>query len=235
MKVIGAGFGRTGTRTLKSALELLGFGPCYHMVEVFQHPEHVPVWAARARGEAVDWRGFFQGWEATVDWPGCTYYKELMTTFPDAKVLLSVRDNERWHKSCMDTIYKISTIFPLRLIAPLVPRMGSTSAMITAQVWQGTFGGRFADRAHAIAVHEAHVAEVKATVPAEKLLVFDVKQGWEPLCAFLGVPVPAVPFPRENDSAEFGRRIRLLNAMAWGVVSVPVLAVLGVVLGVVLG
>src|SRR5690349_20477507 len=106
MRVIGAGFGRTGTLTLKVALEQLGFGPCYHMAEVFSHPAHVSSWEAATRGEPVDWRALFAGWGATVDWPACSFYREILASHPDAKVILTVRDPGRLYSSCRDTIYK---------------------------------------------------------------------------------------------------------------------------------
>src|SRR5918911_5138613 len=105
MKVIGAGFGRTGTMSLKAALEEIGYGPCYHMIDLFEKPEHVPLWQAATRGELVDWQELFAGYQATVDWPGAAFYKELMQAYPVAKVLLSVRDPEKWYASTRNTIY----------------------------------------------------------------------------------------------------------------------------------
>src|SRR5690242_7699355 len=105
LKVIGAGFGRTGTLSLKVALEELGFGPCYHMIEVFQYPEHAKLWEAATQGKPIDWDQIFANYQATVDWPGCTFYADLMARYPDAKVLLSVRDPETWYESVMSTIY----------------------------------------------------------------------------------------------------------------------------------
>jgi len=105
IKVIGAGFGRNGTLSLKQALETLGFGKCYHMAEVFQHPEHVPVWRAAAHGKSVDWDAVFDGYQASVDWPSCSFWQEQMARYPDAKVVLSERDPERWYESVMNTIY----------------------------------------------------------------------------------------------------------------------------------
>src|SRR5262245_39057269 len=99
MKLIGAGFGRTGTMSLKAALERIGYGPCYHMSEVFEHPEHATLWAAAAKGELSDWSDLLGGYEATTDWPGCTFWRELMDAYPEAKVLLNVRDPERWYTS----------------------------------------------------------------------------------------------------------------------------------------
>ena len=214
LQIIGAGFGRTGTLSLKAALETLGFGPCYHMVEVFAHPEHVPMWRSAAAGQSVDWHRLFKGYRATVDWPSCAFYAQLMDAFPDAKVILSVRDPERWYESARATIYRMSNPGGLagaamRTVLMLgrlfVPRMRAAPGMINEVIWQGTFDGRFADREHAIAVYQQHNEEVKRRVPSDKLLVYQLGQGWEPLCAFLGVDVPVdTPFPHLNDRASWG-------------------------------
>ncbi len=207
LRLIGAGFGRTGTASLKAALEQLGYGPCHHMQEVFGHPEHVRLWQAAVDGKPVDWDALLGGYQATVDWPGCTFYKELMVRYPDAKVLLNVRDPEAWYKSATDTIYRRSRMgFPKSLVPLFMPRLRRFIRMVDTLIWRKTFDNRFADKAYALSVFENHIAEVKRTVPEDKLLVYEVKQGWEPLCAFLGVPVPDVPFPRLNDSAAFQRQ-----------------------------
>ena len=235
MKVIGAGLGRTGTASLKEALEELGFGPCYHMIEVFEHPEHVGFWEAAWRGEPVDWDGLLGGYEAAVDWPACTFYEELLQRHPDARVLLSVRDPERWYESTRDTIYQISKITAssrlsravFAFVGLFVSRIFEIGRMGNEIIWQGTFDGRFEDRSHAIEVFVRHNEEVKRRVPAEKLLVFEVKEGWRPLCEFLGVAEPDKPFPRLNDAAQMRRRIRAVQALS---LSVPaVLALLATV------
>ncbi|SRR5579884_1952208 len=210
LKIIGAGFGRTGTRSLKEALEILGAGPCYHMVEVFEHPEHVALWVAASKGEPVDWQKIFHDYRATVDWPACTFYKELMEVYPNAKVLLSVRDPEKWYESAMSTIYQANqrrrspfatvAFFLLKLLRPGI---AAGIPMVDHIVWNGTFNGRFEDKEYAISIFNQHNEEVKNYVPSEKLLVYSVKDGWEPLCAFLGVPVPSVPFPHLNDRESF--------------------------------
>ncbi len=212
LKVIGAGFGRTGTLSMKVALEELGFGPCYHMTEVFEHPAHARLWDAAARGETVNWQELLKGYQATVDWPGCTFYKELMEIYPDAKVLLTVRDPEKWYESAQSTIYQTvsgrrspSSLLILRLFRPHILQ---TIGMINTLIWERTFNGNFADKQYAIEIFNQHIEEVKKYVPPEQLLVYNVKEGWEPLCAFLGVEVPKdKPFPHPNDRASFvGRR-----------------------------
>ena len=207
LKVIGAGFGRTGTASLKGALEQLGYAKCYHMQEVFPNPKHIPVWQAAADGKPVDWDELFEGYQATVDWPAATFYKDLIAHYPDAKVLLNVRDPDAWYKSMTDTVFKMSQRrFPLSLVPLLVPRLRRFIRMATKLIWKNTFHDRFKDKAYALSVFNDHIAEVKRVVPADKLLIYEVKEGWEPLCAFLGVPVPEGPFPRLNDSAAFNRQ-----------------------------
>jgi Sulfotransferase domain len=225
LQVVGAGFGRTGTTSLKAALETLGFGPCYHMIEVFENPEHTEVWRAAWRGEPVDWESFIGDYESAVDWPVCSFYEDLMHRYPDAKVLLSVRDSDGWYESTRNTIYELTrtvlgsplsrAVFGLvGLFAPAAFRM---VRMVDEIVWQGTFDGRFEDREYAIAVFERWNEEVRRSVPQDKLLVYEVKQGWGPLCEFLGVEEPDEPFPRLNDAAEMRRRIRLLKTVSFAV------------------
>jgi hypothetical protein len=217
VKLIGAGFGRTGTASLKAALEELGFGPCYHMTEVFANPEHADFWRAAWRGEPVDWDGVLGSYEATVDWPACTFYAELMERHPDAKVLLSVRAPEKWYESTRNTIYelgRISTGSPLSRLGFAFLSLLVFGTFRTGQgpmteeiIWQGTFDGKFEDKHHAIEVFNRHNEEVRRCVPKEQLLVYEVKEGWGPLCAFLGVEEPDKPFPHLNDAEEMRRRI----------------------------
>jgi len=228
VKVIGAGLGRTGTASLKGALEELGFGPCYHMTDVFENPGHADFWRAAWRGEPADWDGVLGSYEAAVDWPACSFYEELMQRNPDAKVLLSVRDPERWYESARQTIYelgRLSTGSPFsRLGFALLSRLvfgrfrTGQGPMTEEIVWQGTFGGRFEDKDHAIGVFNRHNGEVQRRVPEGRLLVYEVKQGWGPLCEFLGVEVPDKPFPRLNDAGEVQRLILMVRALS---VAVP--------------
>ena len=215
MKVIGAGFGRTGTMSMKVALEQLGFGPCYHMVEVFSHLDDVDAWERAARGEKIDWKTLFAGWHSAVDWPPCTFYDQLMEIYPEAKVILNVRDPERWYESATNTIWQAKVQadqMPARdPNAPVVPMMRAMG-MINQLIWDGTFHNQFLDKKYAIEVFEQNIADVKKNVPAERLLVYDVREGWEPLAAFLDVPVPAdIPFPRVNDTASFLEMIKRMQ------------------------
>ena len=229
--------GSTGTASLKDALEELGFGPCYHMFEVFTNPGHADFWRAAWQGEPADWEGVLGPYEATVDWPACSFYEELMQRNPDAKVLLSVRDPERWYESARQTIYrigKIATGSPFsRLGFALLSRLvfgrfkTGQGPMAEEIIWQGTFGGRFEDKDHAKEVFNRHTEEVRRRVPKERLLVYEVKQGWGPLCEFLGVEVPDKPFPHLNDAADMRRMILMLRAL-----SVAVPAALGLVVAI---
>lgn len=199
LKLIGAGFGRTGTMSLKGALEMIGWGPCYHMIEVIKNegaPEH---WARVTAGEAVDWDEVFEGFVATVDWPACNFYRELAQAYPEAKILLSLRDPEKWWESVHNTIYQALTADH----AGSPPNMQKQMAMARKLILENTFDGRFEDRDYAISVFNAHNEAVKAAFPADQLLVFDVKEGWEPLCDFLGADIPDEPFPRVNTTEDF--------------------------------
>jgi Sulfotransferase domain len=228
VKVVGAGFGRTGTMSLKVALETLGLSPCYHMVEVFEHPEHADFWLAAWRGEPADWDGVLGGYEAAVDWPACTFYEELMQRNPEAKVILTIRDPERWYESTRSTIYELSMMvmrsphFRLVFAAIRLLRFGRVAMANIAEeiIWDGTFDGRFEDKRYAIKVFNRHNEEVRRRVPPDRLLVYEVKEGWEPLCEFLGVEVPDEPFPRLNDTAEMRRRIRTVQAISLAVPAV---------------
>ena len=218
--MIGAGFGRTGTSSLQAALEELGFGPCYHMTEVFAHPEHIPVWEAAVRGEPVEWESVLGGYRAAVDWPAAAFYEDLMRRYPDASVILTVRDPERWYESTRKTIYEVqrATESPSYALASLlVPRMRQmrrAARIVGTLAWRDLFGERFEDREHAIAVFERSNEEVRRRVPDAKLLVYEVKEGWKPLCEFLGVEVPEKPFPRLNDTREFRRGVRAIRALS---------------------
>jgi hypothetical protein len=227
LKIIGAGLGRTGTLSLKVALEQLGFARCYHMTEILTHPEHVPVWDAAARGQPVDWETLFQGYQATVDWPGCNFYQDYLRLYPEAKVILTVRDPERWYESARQTIYYVRRAVPGWLTV-VRPRMGGFQRMIDRLIWVGMFHGRFEDRGYAIEVFRRHNEEVKRMVPDDRLLIYEVSQGWGPLCAFLGVPVPeGQPFPHVNDAAEFRARIRpfllIVRTIAFTIIGAVVL------------
>ena len=208
LKIVGAGFGRTGTLSLKIALEHLGFDKCYHMQEAMKNPGHINMWYAASRGEPVDWDELLKGYQAVVDWPAAAFYKELAERYPDSKVLLSVRNPERWYDSVRNTIYQVNDLANSWLVR-LVPPLRKMTEAIQTIIWEGTFHGKLEERDYAIKVFNQHTDEVKALVSPQRLLVYQVKQGWEPLCEFLGVPVPQdLPFPHANKGATMGKRIR---------------------------
>jgi len=209
LKVIGAGFGRTGTLSLKYALEQLGFGPCYHMIETREHPEHDAMWLALARGDPHDWHAILDGYAASVDWPAIMIWKELVAAYPDAKVILTLRDSEHWYKNASKTIFARMREFAEALArdaaASIDPPRRAHMRMVNAVVVDKAFGGDLGHH-HAIEVFNAHNAGVRRAIPPEKLLVYESGQGWDPLCAFLGVPVPETPYPKVNTTDDFTAR-----------------------------
>jgi hypothetical protein len=199
LKVIGAGLGRTGTMSLKFALEHIGFGPCYHMIEFMAHvPEHLPRWLPVLDG-SPDWGRVFEGYASTVDYPGCTYWRELVAKWPDAKVILTVRDPGSWFESAHETV----------LSSRMRDMIGQSpiSRFMEATV-NSDFGDRIDDRAFMTDYFERWNQAVIDEVPPDKLLVFQAKDGWAPLCEFLGVPVPPEPYPRVNSREQMNERVR---------------------------
>ena len=202
LAVIGAGVGRTGTTSLKLALEELGLGPCYHMQEVFKNPHAAEDWVRAAEGAPMDWDEVFEGW------PACDYWQALAAYAPHAKIILTVRDAEEWFASTQKTIFG-------PIVSPKPGDRSPFSALMRA------IGSRFCDGAindhdRCIAAYERHNASVRALAEPERLLVFDPVQGWEPLCRFLGVPTPATPFPVKNTTADFQQHAKAQMAAAEG-------------------
>lgn len=204
LAVIGAGFGRTGTLSLKTALEQLGLGPCYHMSEVYGKPAHDRQWLDAVEGRAVDWDALFAGYRAACDWPQCSFWRELMAHYPRAQVILTLRDEAAWYRSITATIFRSLQREPDPADADAVAHRRMTRALI----YERTFGGRWRDEAHVRRVYREHVARVRREVPPARLLAYEVSEGWAPLCAFLGVAVPDAGFPHVNSTAEFQQRIR---------------------------
>ncbi len=213
IELIGAGLPRTGTLTQKLAFEALGLAPCYHWVNVLADlPTQVPLWNRALDGEAP-WEEVFAGQRSSADWPGGYFYRELMEAYPDAKVLLSVREGESWERSFRETIVEMSygqSVMALvsRARAQIDPTWDSYQALVTRMFWgpQGTFADGHEPQQLIEQMH-AHNEQVKRTVPAERLLVWKVTDGWEPLCEFLGVAVPDVPLPHVNDRGTFLGRV----------------------------
>ena len=214
LKVIGAGFGRTGTLSLKEALEKLGFGPCHHMKEVMLNSEQAEYFYLASTGKSMDWDEVYKDYSSAVDWPTAAYYRELSDKYPDAKVILSMRDAGSWYDSASTTIYQMSQKFP-KWIRFILPRTDKIFKMIDKTVFGEPFSYRFGDREYAMQVFNDHVEEVKRSIPEEKLLMHYAKDGWEPLCAFLDVPVPEEPYPWVNDSKEFARRLLFIKFLNW--------------------
>jgi len=197
LKVIGAGVGRTGTYSLKLAINRLGFGPCHHMEAVLQNRSvQVPLWSTALEGDP-NWPALYDGFESAVDWPTAKFFRELNGANPAAKFILTDRDPDNWAKSFSQTIY---TLIGKRDEAP--QDMQAWIDMSSEIIAKTGFPAGL-DEAGLRAAFIAHNDAVRAAIPADRLLVYQVKQGWEPLCAFLGVPVPDEDFPRTNDRSEF--------------------------------
>ncbi|MEU9890962.1 sulfotransferase family protein [Sphaerisporangium sp. NPDC051011] len=214
LTVIGAGFPRTGTTSLKAALDRLGFGPCYHMFEVITHPEHVDRWLPVVQGGPVDWEPVFEGYRSAVDWPASYFWRDLADTYPDAKVILTVRDPQRWYTSFRTLMTRAGSgpgepgemsqvMAPMLRMAPVLAMMGKSTF---GDDWR--FGESVPDEEDAVRVFERHIETVRAAVPADRLLVFEASQGWGPLCDFLGVEPPEdEPYPHLNDTEWMRRNI----------------------------
>jgi len=217
LSVIGAGFGRTGTSSLRKALGELGL-PCYHMSEVAYNPDRradVNFWRDMVRnpGASRDWDGFFDGYSAALDFPASLFWRQLMTAYPEARVILThhPRGSDAWYQSALETIYANT-----RKQAADAGAKGFSadfSAMMEEVVWQHVFGGNFTDRDTAIARYQAHSETVRAEVPADRLLVFSADQGWDPLCDFLGMDTPDVAFPFQNTRAEMTRNLARMERL----------------------
>ena len=196
LEIIGAGYGRTGTLSLKAALERLGFGPCYHAVEFMRHPEHQARWEAAFHGKP-QWEEVFAGYRSTVDFPATAFWRELVDAYPQAKVILTVRDPQEWYASMRETF--LAAAGPDG--QPPIPGAGDGS-FVKGGGWSKMMAD-LQDERTAIADFERHIEEVRGYVPSHRLLVYKVSQGWKPLCDFLKVRVPDEPFPRLNDSEAF--------------------------------
>jgi Sulfotransferase domain len=194
LKVVGAGVGRTGTHSLKIALEQLLGGTCHHMVEVFAHPDEVPVWTDAIDGKAIDWGALMQGYTAQVDWPGGSFWPELSAANPDALVLLSTRDADQWFTSCSNTIFG-----GMRQMVD----GGDEWMAAMLRLFKERFSDQIEDRDAMVAAYEKHNDAVRAAIPKERLLEWTPSDGWDPICERLAVPVPSEPFPVTNTTKEF--------------------------------
>ncbi|GHH88380.1 sulfotransferase family protein [Streptomyces sulfonofaciens] len=214
MDVIGAGYGRTGTLSMQAALKRLGFDPCHHMAEVITNPLQMPLWQEELASDTLDVRRLFEGYRATVDFPGCVFWRELMEAWPEAKVVLTVRDPHRWYASARQTIFAKHMPHPQDVDPGTAAFIRFMSEELHPRILD-VGGDRLLsemDEDDAVKAFNRHIAEVKATVPAERLLVFQVSEGWGPLCDFLQVPVPEEEFPRVNESGGFAELAKQLLA-----------------------
>ena len=198
LEVVGAGLGRTGTHSLKIALEQLLGAPCYHMLEVFGRPDDIPVWQRAVNGEMPDWDAFLSDYRSAVDWPACAFWREISAANPDAMVLLSSRDTDGWWTSAHNTIFQIVH----RDFAP-GEEAGRAQMDMALDMFAKRFTPKWQDETEAKRAYEAHNADVRASVPADRLIDYRPGDGWEPICEKLGLPVPSEPFPHVNTTNEF--------------------------------
>lgn len=201
LHVIGAGIGRTGTYSLKLAINRLGFGPCHHMEEVLHNQtDQVPIWTAAVRGHP-DWAAIFENYQSAVDWPTAGFFRELSVVYPSAKFVLTVRNPDSWAESFSATIYKLLATKDqapeelqawLDLTVGVIHKSGFPAGLDVAGLKDAFI---------------AHNDAVSTLIHEQRLLTYQVKEGWGPLCAFLDVPVPDEPFPSTNDRGEFWDRV----------------------------
>lgn len=198
LRVVGAGLPRTATRSLKEALERLFRGRCYHMHEVFTHPEDVPAWRAAIRGDEADWHDFPPDCVATVDWPASAFWRELADANPDALIVLSTRESAaEWWESADETIFPV-------LRKASYPEYEDWLTM-TKELLIRELGEKWDDRSLAEAFYVRHNERVRSEAPANRLLEWQARDGWEPLCSALGLPVPEESFPHTNTREEWLR------------------------------
>ncbi len=225
LKVIGAGFGRTGTLSVYTALNQLGF-PCYHMFEVLENKEnksHLDFWRKVANdqpGTQHDWTQVFSNYTAAVDNPACCVWRELLTAYPDAKVVLTTHPKgaEAWYESTMDTIYFTEKMWQFKVLEFATPFGRKFGDMSRKLIWHRSHNGTMHDKDQAIAHYNQHIEDVKATVPADQLIVFSADQGWEPLCKFLEVPVPEAEFPNVNDRTAIKKTVHAMTRGAYVII-----------------
>jgi hypothetical protein len=234
VEIIGAGFGRTGTSSLKAALTIIQKNPTYHMVENIKSGDSEFWYEACVNGKTdQEWRSFLQCYGATCDVPACIHWKAILKAYPHAKVILSTRNQDSWYQSCKETIFNMQPgnqemplgIWLFQTLMPVGP--GRAFKRMMQATWDANFFKGDYSKEHSIQVFQEWNASVIEQCPKDKLLVHDAKDGWEPLCAFLGVPVPDVPYPHLNDTAEMKRRVAVANFGGYFVVTVLACGVVG--------
>lgn len=211
MKIVGAGYGRTGTKSLQVALETLGYGKCYHMEELFRNPQGVSHWKNAMNGREVNWKKLFTGYQSIVDFPGSMYYKQLSEYYPEAKIILGLRDPESWYKSAYETIYSFDPglSFKLNLGLQAIYKKKARNLLQVFQlndksIWKQYFEGKFEDKNYAVRKYTDHIEEVKKEIAPDRLLLHDARDGWKPLCEFLDKEIPSKPYPKRNKNEDFG-------------------------------
>jgi hypothetical protein len=215
LKVIGASGPRTGTASLKDALEILGFGKSYHMQYLFNNPDEVKYWHELYDTGAVDFDTMFDGFQSTVDFPGCFVYKELLDKYPDAKVILNERDPEDWYESAINTVYSATpqtfrqklNLMKKMIFSSRFRKLSKAFMLVKKYLWDGRYRGQFKDKELAIKIYKDFNEEVKSYVSKDQLLVYKISDGWAPLCEFLDVPIPDQNFPNKNKRKEFKEQI----------------------------
>ena len=219
LKIIGAGFGRTGTLSTQFALNELGY-PCYHMTKVMKktNKNHLDFWLKVSEsplGTPHNWNEVFHNYVATVDFPGACVWEELVEIYPEAKVILTLhpKGSEGWYKSTTDTIYAMEKMWEFKMLGFIIPFLKKMKKMTSNLIWKGFLKNTMDNKEAAIKRYNAHIAEVKRKVPADRLLIFSVDQGWKPLCDFLDKEVPKIDFPRVNDKAGMKKKIRLMSVI----------------------
>lgn len=222
LEIIGTGLGRTGTMSLKLALEKLLKGPCMHMEDFVDQPERLRyLTVGRLRRGRPDWERFLAGYKAAVDYPVCLHYAQLFRQYPQLKAIHTLRDPESWYESVTATTWRYMPKGPLQALratrkimrSPKHRRRLPAYIYTDLTIWRKFFGNQFGNKQKAIEIYRRHEADVRATIPAGQLLLYNISDGWEPLCEFLGVPVPEAPFPQANSRKEFiDRHERFLAA-----------------------
>jgi len=216
IKIIGAGFPRTGTMTLKTALEILGFNKTYHYKDLIADSKKLRFWLELENTGQTDFDALFKGFEATVDFPGYPYYKILLKKYPDAKVILTKRDFEKWYESTYKTIWKSARkpiidrlkLFIRKLFNKNLRAIFKCIKFMRRVYLKDQFNNNFSSKAHAKNIFFKHIEEVITYVPKKQLLVYDVSEGWEPLCHFLEIPIPNQAFPHLNKKEHFHEMVK---------------------------
>lgn len=219
LQVIGTGLARTGTMSLKVALEQLLSGNCFHVIEWLKDPQRTTILKKGYKKNEIDWSAFYEGFASAVDYPTCLFYQQLLEINPDLKVIHTVRDFDSWYASVKETVYRgkpksaqdIFRMIKNMMLSADFRRVAPVFMLNDKLIWQGQFESRFEDKEFMREKYRQHEEEVKKTVKEEHLLIYNIKDGWEPLCEFLHVPAPKTVFPKSNERQEFNRKMdRLL-------------------------